>query len=83
MVFGFHLSSIQKRKEGGKGFVGLRDNEVGRCGGNCKVLFRVTKIFADLFVICRFVCNIFPIFFTTGCKTAEDFESPGSKLELA
>lgn len=25
---------------------------------NCKVLFRVTKVFVDLFVICRFTCNL-------------------------
>lgn len=50
---------------------------------SCKVLFRVTKIFADLYVICRFVCNVFPMFLLKHCKTAEHFLSSGSKLELA
>lgn len=60
-AFGFHRSSIRRRKCEGKGFVGLRDDEVGRCCTNCKVLFRVTRIFAGLFVICRFVVIFFQV----------------------
>lgn len=76
MVFGSPLSSTQKRKCEGRGFVGFGGNDSSRCW--CK-LYSDIQNYQN---ICKFIyLGFFVLFFTAISKTAKDFVSLGSKLD--